>query len=261
MRTRWWFLIVLLSLTPSVAKAQPPSPIDGDLFAFPGSFWHPPTAASAGLALADSWIGDEPFSNPAARSGTVVIVSPTLFRVSRQDLRAANRNYDEQTLFFDLAGAAVGLPVAPVWIYVHQPELRFEDFAFNRGDGIDPNVTPGTIAGQGEVREGRAGLAGSFGVGKLRTGAAIEWTRRQDRYFVREISGAPDQGDREVRFEGDAIGGTAGLQFDSAESGAGRVTVGLGFRYLSALEVEGEQTLDLLSGTSITPITAEREAG
>lgn len=261
MRTRFVTLAMLFSLLPCLAGAQAPSPLDGTLFAFPGSLAHPASAASAGLAMADAWLGDEPYSNPAAYGGRRAILSPTLFRVSRQDLRAANRNYDEQTLFLDLAGAAVTLPFAPVWLYVHQPELRFEDFAFNRGTGNDPGVQPATIAGQGEAREGRAGVAASLGAGPVRAGAAFEWTRRQDRYFVRELSGAPDQGDRETSFEGDAMGGAMGLRFDSADSGAGRVTVGLGVRYLPALEVEGDQVLDLLSGASVTPIAAEREAG
>ena len=261
MSTRWMVLVLLLLVSPRVAIAQTPSPMDGPLFAFPGSLDHPPSAASAGVALADAWLGDEPFMNPAAPRGRGVTISPTLFRVSRQDLRAANRNYDEQTIFLDLAGASLALPGVPVWIYVHQPELRFEDFAFNRGDGLDPGVPPATVSGQGEAREGRAGLAGSVGIGPLRAGAAVEWTRRQDRYFTREVSGAPDQGDRETSFEGDGFGGTFGLRFDSAESGSGRVTVGAAARYLPALEVEGDQTLDLLSGTSVTPIAAEREAG
>ena len=101
-------------------------------------------------------------------------VSPTLFRISRQDLRAANRNYDDQSPFIDLAGASLGVPYLPLWIYVYQPALRFENYVFTRGTGSDPTLQPATISGQADTREGRAGLATSFGWRALRAGAALE---------------------------------------------------------------------------------------
>jgi hypothetical protein len=253
--------VIALSLLPTAAAAQAPSPIDAKLFAFPGSLEHPPSGVSAGFALADQWLGDDPFSNPAAPRQRRVTLSPTLFRISRQDLRAANRNYDDQSPYIDLAGASLGVPYVPLWIYVYQPALRFEEYVFTRGTGTDPTVQPATISGQADTREGRAGLATSFGWGPMRAGAALEWSRRQDRYVENEQSGAPDQGRREVNFDGNAMGGTFGLRFDSADSGAGRITVGVGARYVPELEVTGEQTLDLLSGSSVTPITATRAAG
>jgi len=254
-------LAACVALAGRPAAAQPPSPIDGALFAFPGSTESPPSGVSAGVASADQWLGDEPFLNPATPAGHQIMVSPTMFRVSRQDLRAANRNFEDNALFFDLAGFALALPRVPVWIYGYQPVLRFEDYVFNRGTGADPTVPPGSLAGQSDNREGRAGIAASAGWRRLRGGAALEWTRRTDRYFTREQSGAPDQGDREVNFEGDAFGYNLGLRFDSADSGAGRATVGAAVRYVPALQVNGDQVLTLLSGTSQSAVSAEREAG
>lgn len=250
-----------IALAGRSVQAQPPSPLDPTLFAFPGGTLNPPSAASAGLAGADQWLGDEPFYNPSTRAGRQVSISPTMLRVSRQDLRADNRNFDDNPLFFDLSGAALAIPGTPVWIYVFQPGLRFEDFVFNRGTGNDPGVQPAVITGQSDMREGRAGISASAGWRQFRGGLALEWTRRQDRYFVREQSGSPDQGDRELRFEGDAFGYNLGFRFDSADSGAGRVTVGAALRALSALEVDADQTLSLLSGDSAATIPAEREAG
>jgi hypothetical protein len=261
MRTRSIGLVTVLALAAAPARAVPPEPIDATQFAFPGSFDQPPSAASAGFGLADSWLGDEPFSNPAARGSREVTVSPTALWFSRQDLRADNRNYSDAGASFDLAGAAIALPYVPVWVYVYQPVLRFESYTYTRGTGIDPSVQPATITGESDTREGRAGVAGSVGFQRLRAGAALEWSRREDRYFTREQSGAPDQGDREVTFDGNAFGGTFGLRYDSADSGARRVTIGVAARYLPALTVDGQQTENLLSGSTTTPVSAERESG
>ncbi len=243
------------------AHAQVPAPIDPALFGFPGSFEQPASAASAGVAFADHWLGDEPFSNPAAPHAQLVMVSPTLMRVNRQDLRAGNRNYDEKAAFFDAAGATLGLPATPFWLYVYQPVLRFENFAFNRGTGQDPSVPPAVIKGQADMRETRAGLAGALKLRGVRLGAALEWSRRQDRYETLEQSGDPNQGTRLVDFDGDAVGGTAGFRYDSADSGAGRWSVGGALRYVPELKLEGAQQLDLLTGFSDTMVAATREAG
>jgi hypothetical protein len=258
-----FILLLLVALVSAVrfAEAQPPSPLDPTLFAFPGGSMNPPSAANAGLAGADQWLGDEPFYNPSTPGGRLVSLSPTLLRVSRQDLRAENRNFDDNPLFFDFSGAAVAIPGVPVWVYVFQPGLRFEDYVFNRGTGTDPTVQPAVITGQSDMREGRAGISGSLPLGRMRGGFALEWTRRQDRYFVREQSGSPDQGDRELSFEGDAFGYNIGWRYDSADSGTGRLTVGAAVRWLASLEVDADQTLSLLSGDSVAVIPGEREAG
>src|SRR5262249_14281936 len=82
-----------------------------------------------------------------------------------------------------------------------------------------------------------------------------------DRYFRREQSGAPDQGDREISFDGNAFGYSLGLRYDSADSGARRLTVGVSARYLPALDVKGDQSLSLLSGDSIATIPTTRDPG
>jgi len=252
---------MVLLATAATASAQAPSPIDPNLFAFPGAFESPASGISAGVGLADRWLGDEPFSNPAAPPAGHVTASPALLHLSRQDLRAGNRNYDETGAFFDGAGAAISLERVPVWLYFHQPNLRFEDFAFIRGTGTDPSVPPATMRGQADVRETRAGVAGSLRILGVRWGAGVEWTSRDDRYQTQEQSGAPDQGDRMVEFGGSAVGWTAGARYGSPDSGAGHWTVGAAIRSLSKMKVEGEQTFDLLTGTTVTAVTAERESG
>jgi len=50
-----FILLLLVALVSAVrfAEAQPPSPLDPTLFAFPGGSMNPPSAANAGLAGAD----------------------------------------------------------------------------------------------------------------------------------------------------------------------------------------------------------------
>jgi len=242
------------------AQAQAPSPLAPTLFAFPGSFEQPPSAASAGLAMADQWLGDSPFSNPAALGPSGVIVSPVIVRNSRQDLRAANHEYDERSAFFDGAGVSLALPGVPVRLYATQPVLRSEDFAFTRGTVRDPVAQPAVVSGSADMRESRTGIASSFHVSKLRLGAAVEWGRRDDRYDTEEQSGAPDQGTRHVDFAGEGVGGIVGFRYGSADTIAGAWTFGGALRYLPELKLEGTQQLDLLTGSSETPVAATREA-
>src|SRR6059036_164007 len=113
-------LVVSFLLCPMAAQAQPPAPLSPTLFAFPGGYANPASAASTGFALADRWLGDEPFSNPATPPRGEVTLSPSLIRVSRQDLRADNRNYDETSAFFDGAGLAAGFQSVhgvALWLY------------------------------------------------------------------------------------------------------------------------------------------------
>ena len=263
-RTLVLLFLLLFAVAARTAAADPPAPLNSGLFALPGSCDQPPSAASAGMACADQWLGDFPFSNPAAPRGRGVMLSPAMVRMNRQDLRAGNRNFDEQAAFFDAAGAALAIPYVPMWLYVQQPVLRFEDFAFNRGSFQDPAQQPAVVTGQADMRETRAGATLSFGMPGLRSlrmGAGVEWTRREDRYATEEESGAPDQGVRQLEFSGDGIGGTLGLRYQSADSGARAWTVGGGVRYVPELKLEGSQQLDLLSGASETQLSATREAG
>ena len=78
--------------TASAVRAQVPPPISSGMFSLPGAYQQPPSAAAAGMALANEWLGDSPYSNPAVPRGNGLIVSPVLLRVSRQDLRAGNHN-------------------------------------------------------------------------------------------------------------------------------------------------------------------------
>ena len=119
-----------------------------------------------------------------------------------------------------------------------------------------------SAADRGRMRETRVGLTASYRMlHRLRLGAGAEWTRRDDRYDTDEVSGAPDQGSHHLDFSGDAIGGTLGFRFDSADSGAGTWTVGGALRYLPKLDLKGRLKSDLLSGTVDSAFSATRESG
>lgn len=260
-------LLALLVTTPLAgpAQADPPALLVGSQFSFPNSAFNPSTGVSAGLALADRWLGDDPFGNPAANPGRGVSISGLMLHVSRQDLRAANRNYDETPAFFDGAGLAVGLPTR--WplsfsFYAFQPVLDKEANAFSRGNGTpDPGNPPAAIEGNASARELRAGGGVSYGIGAVRVGAAVEWTRRDDVYEVLEQSGSPFAGTRRLEFTGDAVGFQIGGRFTRAAEGAGAVSVGVGLRRVPALTADATLSEDLLAGSSDTTFQAVREAG
>lgn len=264
LRTLLSALAVVLSAFP--ALASPPSPLDPSLFAFPGSSIGPASAASAGLALADRWLGEEPFSNPAVAPGLRVTVSPAMQRVSRQDLRADNRNYDETVAFFDGAGVAVGLPGGGRFgfaLYAFQPVLRLEDQAYSRGRRTpDPNDPPAVIQTHASARESRAGLAVSSRVGPGRIGAGVEWTRRADVYEVVEQSGDPaNAGTKRLEFSGEGVSVQAGARVDRGDSATGAFALGVAARFLPALAVDAPHTEALLAGATRETLQAERESG
>src|SRR3989442_4094010 len=93
-------LALLCSAGLEPCRAGPPSPITAELFSFSGAVTTPGSAVSAGVALSDRWLGDEPFNNPAVPLVSALVVSPVLQRMSRQDLRGPNRPFDEQGAFF-----------------------------------------------------------------------------------------------------------------------------------------------------------------
>lgn len=246
-------------VAPGPAAAQP-SPLNLGLFGFPGSVANPYSALSASVALADRWLGDDPCGNPAVAHANRVQVSPAMVRVNRQDLRADNRNYDESPAFFDGAAASVVVAV-PLGLaasaFIAQPVLRLEDNAFTRGTGsIDPGIPPATIQTQTTMRELRAGFGISRAIGTVQLGAAVEWTRRDDEYEVLEESGSPESGLRHVDFSGEGVGGSFGLRWKQSE----RLSVAGSGRYLPALDLEGEQRLELFTGDSVAAIVADREA-
>src|SRR5262249_51749959 len=85
--------------------------VDGTRFAFPGAPVGPASAPSAAVALADRWLGERPFDNPAFAAKREIELSPLLLHVSRQDLRADNRNFADQGASIDAAGGWLGMPV------------------------------------------------------------------------------------------------------------------------------------------------------
>jgi len=253
-------LAVLCATPPAVA--DPPSPLNSELWSFPGSGTAPGSAMSAGFALSDRWLGEAPFDNPAALPSRGVVASGVLQRMSRQDLRADNRQFDETGAFIDFGGGWLSLPVGGVAlaVYAHQPVLRLEDNAFARGELGGP-VQPAIVASNGTSREMRAGVAVSQTWGALRFGVAGEFTRRDDVYEINEQSGSPDQGLRHVDFAGNGFGGQAGLRFGEDRNASGTFTMGIGVRFLPALTVDGEQRFTLASGDSLAILSAERESG
>lgn len=262
MRNAFVLAGALAAILPALAAAQLPSPLRSDQHSLPGALAGPMTAASAGVGLADRWLADAPFDNPAVRPRGRLALTPSLQRMSRQDLRAANREFDEQLVFFDAAGLWGGFEALGVmWsAYAGQPVVRLEDHAFVRGT-FDSPEPPAIIEGTTSARELRAGLGISTGWGVARVGIAGEWTRRDDRYEQVEQSGSPDAGTRIADFSGDGIGGTAGVRLDLGGGGPGSVTAGASARFVPELELEGERTADLVSGQSAAPIVAVRESG
>lgn len=255
---------LLLLAAPRPAAADT-STLAGSLFGFPGATGNPAAAASAGLALSDRWLGEDPFDNPAASLGFAAQASGALLHVSRQDLRADNRNYDETPAFFGASGLVVSLPQRGrigLALYACQPVLEKESNAFSRGTATpNPAQPPGTIQGEESAHEMRTGLAMSAGVGSGRIGAAVEWTRRDDHYLVIEESGSPTAGTRQLDFTGDAIGFQVGATLDRGDSSDGGLKLGIGVRYLAALPVSGPLAEDLLTGSVDSTVSAERESG
>jgi hypothetical protein len=253
--------VILLSFCAcATASAAPPSPINSGLFAFPGLTRAPGSAASAALAGSDRWLGDEPFDNPAADPGPGLLLTPVLQRVSRQDLRADNRNYDETAVFLDVLGGWLAQPAGGYTfsLYVHQPLVRHENVAFTRGINA---VQPAVIRGAADMREYRAGLAVSRAFGPLRLGIGGEWTARDDAYEYEETSGSPESGLRLAEFSGGAPGAQAGARWTSSLPWGGPLIVGAAARWVPELEVDGTVSYTLLTGDSAGTFAATREAG
>ena len=240
--------------------------IDPALFLFPGSPSNATSAASAGVAFADRWLGDRPFDNPALETRRMVELTPLLEHISRQDLSAANRNFIETGAFVDVGGGWVGVPLgrAVLFGYGAQPVLRLEDNAFTRGTtAADPLNPPAAITSHTEVRETRAGAGLSFGDSSFRIGAAGEWTRRDDQYDVSERSGSPGAGARTTGFSGEAVGFQAGVRIARGRRGPHPLTLGLAGRYLPELSVSGVDVFRpaIAAPNDSTPIVATRAAG
>src|SRR5262245_50411034 len=200
--------IFVLAAAP--ALAQTPISISSDLFAFPGYHVSPGSAQSAGRALADRWLGEEPFDNPAASRPYTLALSPLLFHVSRQDLRADNRNFQETSAWFDAAGGYFAMEHGAIGLalYGYQPALRLEDNSFVTGTQLNP----GSAKSNSEARELRGGVALSLGIGHARVGIAGEYTHRADHYEHSTNSGGPVTNTYLADFDGDAVGGQLGAR-------------------------------------------------
>jgi hypothetical protein len=230
-------VLAALVLAARVAGAAPPSPLNiAGLTSFPGAVVHPSSPASAGCALADRWLGEEPFDNPAAAPASGVMLSPALVRLRRQDLAARYTGYDQTPAFVDGAGARLVARVRGVGLalYADQPVLRREDAVFVTSS----SAIPGSYASTIECRETRTGVALSLPWRSLRAGAALEWTRRDDSFDLGETSGDPLAGTRHLEHAGRATGWQVGVR----DTLGPRVALGAALRRIPALALTGRRT-------------------
>ncbi len=253
-------LLATLALV-AAARAGAPAPLSNPVYGFPlpGDFAAPSNAASAGLSLADRWLGDSPFENPAAKLTQGVLVSPVFQRISRQDLTSANRNVDQNAGYPDIAGGYLSLPVRRwgVVLYAWQPVLRLEQQAYSQG----PIAAPAAISQQALQREIRAGVALSHGLGeRLRFGFAGEYLSRNDSYETHEQSGSPNAGDRVLEFSGSSFGAGAGLAYARDPDKPWGSWFGAVLHYSSQLELSGTLDEQLVSGSNQLAFTAKRDA-
>jgi len=252
-------LQVFAALMPlSAASAAAPPPLSNPNYGFPlpGDYATPATAASASLSLADRWLGESPYENPAAQAHAGVELSPVFQHVNRQDLAANNRNIDQTTGYFDGAGGALSLP-ARGWgftLYAWQPVLRLEQQGYSSG----PIASPAFIQQQATQREIRSGLAISHTVGPARVGVSGEFIHRDDQYETHEQSGSPTAGDRVLKFSGDGWGGSAGVAWAIDPDRPWGSWFGAAVHYGSELDVSG--TLSSTADTSFTPTVAATRA-
>jgi hypothetical protein len=216
---------------------------DPDLFAFPGSSSSPPSAVSAGLALADRWLADEPFDDAAAALTTAASGSALMLRTNRQDLRAPNNDYTDTSAFFDAAGGwAAFSPRHRRWgvaVYASQPVVRREEVNFVHGEAGAPTA-PFGLQMQTESREARVGLALAARVHGVEFGVAPEWTSHSDRFVRDELSaGGPTAGTTNWDYSGSGVGFNASARGALPATVPGHVRVGVGVRYVPELAMDG----------------------
>src|SRR5215472_2921638 len=167
------FSAAALALALSTARAQtqtPPPPLDNPFYGFPvpGDYVTPATAASAGLALADRWLGKSIYENPAAIVPRGVEITPVYQRTSRQDLSSQNRDFNQTFGYIDLVGGSLSYPIGK-WglvLYGWQPVLRLEEQTYTAG----PLVAPAEVHQLDTQREMRGGGAVSRSFGAFRAG-------------------------------------------------------------------------------------------
>jgi len=243
---------------PAHAQAQaPPPPLADTTFGFPvpGDYVTPATATSAGLALADRWLGSSVYENPAARMARGIEVTPVVQRTSRQDLSSSNRDFEQTFAYFDLAGLALSLP-AGQWglvLYGWQPVLRLEEQTYTTG----PQIAPAQVHQLDTQREVRAGGAISHGLGAMRVGVAAEWVHRDDKYESHTQSGL-GQDDIVTDFKGDGYGVGGGVTFAKDTSRVLGYALGGAVHYSADIPLTGTVVQDLAVGDTTYAFTATR---
>ncbi len=258
---RLFHAVAFTALFAAPAHASTPPPLTpAGRFTFPAAATSAGDAVSAGLARSDRWIGITPFDNPALASGRSVVLSPLAMHGNRQDLSAANREFEQTFALLDFAGASLTVPIraVSVSVYAWQPVIRREEVAFNLGNGVLVGP-PARLALLGEARETVAGLALSLGHGEWRWGVAGEWRRRADHYASTETSGSPESGTRDLRFDGTGIGGGVGFTWKHRPEAKWGWRVGGALHVSPALDVTGESVNTLLTGDTTIVVAATRE--
>lgn len=262
MSARRHLLAALLALCSARPVSAAPSPYDPARFAFPGAVPSPATAASAALVGADRWVTPVAGGNPAAApEAQVIVLSPLLQRISRQDLSAANRDFSQTTAFLDAASGqwAVRSRDWSLRLEASQPVLRRETSTFSVGLG-DGGPPPAQVQVDAESRELRAGLIVGRTIGDWRLGLAGEWTRRDDRLATTEVSGSPDAGQRTLTFDGASVGGALGAMWSRTPAARWGTEVGATLRHVGAIDAPFESESDLLSGRTTAAGEATRDA-
>ena len=233
----WGLLCLAASVLPARAAAPPALANPDFAFPIPGDYVSPANAASAGVALADRWLGSTGFENPATATPRGIELSPVFQRVSRQDISSQNRDFTQVTGYPDVLGARLSWPMGAwgVTAYAWQPVLRLEEFSFSSG----PLAQPAFVRLLTSQREIRAGAAVSRGAGPARFGISGEYVRRDDAYETHEQSGSPSAGDRRIEFAGAGFGGSAGFTWEKDTDRPWGSWFGAAIHYGSELTLDG----------------------
>jgi len=234
------FCAALLALAGSAVRAQTlPPPLSNPKFGFPvpGDYVTPATAASAGLALSDRWLGKSVYENPAANVPKGVEVSPVYQRTSRQDISSTNRDFDQTFGYIDIVGASLSMPTGK-WglvLYGWQPVLRLEEQTYTTG----PQISPAEVRQLDSQREIRGGAAISRSFGAYRAGVSGEWVHRDDNYETHLQSGDPLAGDQVTTFSGDGYGASGGVTYEKDPDKLHGIWVGAAAHYGAEIPLTG----------------------
>ncbi|MEY4069931.1 MAG: hypothetical protein RL721_545 [Candidatus Eisenbacteria bacterium] len=261
---RPFVLVAFLALAlGGVAQAATPQPIANPAFGFPvpGDAPAPSNAASAGLALADRWLGETAFENPAAGAarGFALQVSPVFQRVNRQDLASTNRSTVQKRGYPDVAGGALayGTTFWSATLYAWHPVLRLEQLVYESG----PIATPASVSQEALQRELRAGLALSFAMGdRMRVGVAGEYVDRRDSYTAEVQSGGPSSGTRSLTLEGSGMAASAGLTYANDPDRPWGSWFGAAVHWQGELDLDGAYEESLILGDSTGTLATTRSA-